>query len=292
VSDAGFLLPSIERADWKTFLLLQLVLDTIPDPIFVKDLDHRVIACNQGFCRLIGQPYEVVIGASDPDFMSKEQAEVFWHFDDVVFRSGQPNENEELATSSAGVTRTIWTRKFPLRNVGGEVVGLCGIVTDITVMKERLQRAERLEAENREQRAVIEAQTTMLDRMSMPVLQVGPGVLLLPLVGEISDRRAERALQSLLGAIHTRGAEIVILDVTGVPTFDTAVAGHLVRAVQAAELLGCQSVLVGIGSEVARTLVELQVDFGRVTTRSTLEDGIAFAMKRRVRRIGLPTGRA
>lgn len=288
----AFLLPSIERDDWKTFLLLQLVLDTIPDPIFVKDRDHRVIACNQGFCRLIGQPYEVLIGASDPDFMPKEQAEVFWHFDDVVFHSGQPNENEELATSSDGVTRTIWTRKFPLRNIRGDVVGLCGVVTDITTMKERLQRAERLEAENREQRAVIEAQTKMLDQMSMPVLQVGQGVLLLPLIGEISDRRAERALQTLLGAIHVRGAEVVILDVTGVPSFDTAVAGHLMRAVQATELLGCQSVLVGIGPEIARTLVELQVDFGRVATHATLQDGIAFAMKARSRRLRLPTGRA
>ncbi|MDI1483136.1 PAS domain-containing protein [Polyangium sp. y55x31] len=288
----AFLLPNIERDDWKTFLLLQLVLDTIPDPIFVKDRAHRVIACNQGFCRLIGQPYEVLIGASDPDFMPKEQAEVFWHFDDVVFRSGQSNENEELATSSDGITRTIWTRKFPLRNISGDVVGLCGVVTDITTMKERLQRAERLEAENREQRAVIEAQTAMLDQMSMPVLHVGQGVLLLPLIGEISDRRAERALQTLLGVIHERGAEIVIFDVTGVPRFDTAVAGHLVRAVQATELLGCQSVLVGIGPEIARTLVELQVDFGRVAIRATLQDGITFAMKARDRRLRLPTGRA
>ncbi|MRG93321.1 PAS domain-containing protein [Polyangium spumosum] len=288
----AFLLPSIERTDWKTFLLLQLVLDAIADPIFVKDTAHRWIACNQGFCRLIGQPYEAVIGASDPDFWPKEQAEVFWRHDDVVFRSGSPNENEEVATGSDGVTRTIWTRKFPMRNAHGDVVGLCGIITDITTMKARLQRAERIEAENREQRAVIEAQTAMLDRMSMPVLQVGRGVLLLPLVGELSDRRAERALEVLLRAIHDRGAEIVILDVTGVPSIDATVSAHLVQAVRAAELLGCECVLVGLSPAIARTLVEFQVDIGRVATRATLADGLSFAMKMRKRRPGPTRGNA
>ncbi|XYI02287.1 hypothetical protein ACMHYB_21980 [Sorangium sp. So ce1128] len=61
---------------------------------------------------------------------------------------------------------------------------------------------------------------------------------------------------------------------------DIAVARHLIRAVQAAELLGCRSVMVGIGPEIARTLVGLDIDFGRITTQGALQSGLAYAMSR------------
>jgi len=278
-----FALPTIDPSDWTTFELLQRVVDTIPDPIFVKDRQHRWIACNQAFCVLFGQRYEDMIGRSDPDFCPKEQAEIFWRHDDLVFDSGEPDENEEIATASDGVTRTIWTRKFPLRSTQGEVIGLCGIITDVTLMKERLRKAEQIEQENLEQRAIIDAQAALLDRMAMPVLQVWQGILLMPLVGEINDLRAARALENLLQAIGQRGAEMVILDVTGVPLIDREVARYLVRTAQAAELLGCRSVMVGVGPEIARTLAGLDagdVDFGRITTRGTLQSGLAYAMER------------
>ncbi|MGK3987497.1 PAS domain-containing protein [Sorangium sp. So ce136] len=276
----AFTLPCIDVSDWKTFELLQLVIDTIPDPIFVKDRQHRWIACNPGFCGLIGRRHEELIGRSDPDYWPKHQADLFWSYDDAVFDSGEPNENEEVATGSDAVTRTIWTRKFPMKNARGDVVGLCGIITDITDLKRRHMEAERIAAENREQRAIIDAQAAMLDRVAMPVIQVWQGILLMPLVGEINGRRAAQALESLLEAVGQRSAEFVILDITGVPVIDTAVARHLVRAVQAAELLGCRSVMVGIGPEIARTLVGLGVDFGRITTQGTLQSGLSYAMSR------------
>jgi rsbT co-antagonist protein RsbR len=61
---------------------------------------------------------------------------------------------------------------------------------------------------------------------------------------------------------------------------DSSVARHLVRAVQAAELLGCRSVMVGIGPDIARTLVGLDIDFGRITTQGTLQSGLAYALSR------------
>ncbi|WP_437949876.1 PAS domain-containing protein [Sorangium sp. So ce296] len=276
----AFTLPCIDVSDWKTFELLQLVIDTIPDPIFVKDRRHRWIACNPGFCRLIGRRYEDLIGRSDPDYWPKEQAALFWSYDDIVFNSAEPSENEEHATGGDGVTRTIWTRKFPMKNAQGEVVGLCGLITDITDLKRRHMEAERIAAENREQRAIIDAQAALLDRMAMPVIQIWQGILLMPLVGEINDRRAAQALESMLVAIGQRGAEFVILDITGVPVIDTAVARHLIRAVQAAELLGCRSVMVGVGPDIARTLVSLDIDFSRIATQGTLQSGLAFAMSR------------
>jgi rsbT co-antagonist protein RsbR len=273
----AFELPQIERSSWISFELLQLVIDTIPDPIFVKDLEHRWVACNGGFCALIGHPYDALIGRSDPDYWPPEQARIFWQFDDEVFRTGQVNENEEQATGVDGVIRTIWTRKFPLRNVDGKVIGLCGIITDVTMVNDRLRKAEHLEIEAH--KALLASQNELLDRIAMPVLNVWDGILLMPLVGEISDRRAARATESMLAVIPREHAEFVILDVTGVPVIDATVAHHLVRAVQAVELLGCRGILVGVGPEMARTLVTLDVDLGQITTRSTLQSGLEYAMK-------------
>lgn len=273
-------LPAAVTAAFQSFELLQSVIDTFPDPIFVKDLSHRWIALNQGFCRLVGHSHDVLIGRSDPDFWPAGQAAIFWRFDDEVFGSGQPNEHEEAATGADGVTRTIWTRKFPMRDAAGKVTGLAGIAIDITAIKARLEEAERLKAENQEQRTIIAAQTSMLDQLAVPVIELADGVLLLPLVGAISERRAAQIMESLLESIRRTGARATILDVTGVPLMDAAVAGHLVRAIQATRLLGCESILAGIQPGIARTLVALAVDLGRVVTRQSLAHGLAYALGR------------
>lgn len=272
--------PLPDLATFRSFELLQSSIDALPDAIFVKDLEHRWIAINQGFCKLIGHPYEALLGRSDTDFWPAEQAEIFWRGDDEVFQSGGAKESEELATGADGVTHTIWTRKFPMRDAGGKVTGLSGICIDITAIRSRLREAERIEAENHEQKTLIAAQTAMLDQLAVPVIQLWEGILLLPLVGAISDRRAGQILESLLQAIRSSGARSVILDITGVPVMDAAVACYLVRTVQAASLLGCQSILVGIGPEIARTLVSLDVDFHRVVTRGSLQSGLELAMQR------------
>jgi rsbT co-antagonist protein RsbR len=264
---------------WRSFELLQSVIDTFPDPIFVKDLQHRWIACNQAFCTLIGQPHAALIGRSDPDFWPPDQARLFWQLDDEVFSSGEFRGNEEPLTASDGSMRTIWTRKYPLRDEHGQVAGLCGIITDITDIKRRRDEIELLEVEIRQKKAIIEGQSALLDQLSVPVIQVWEDILLLPLIGVIDSRRATQVLESMLESIASAGAQIVIVDITGVPVVDTSVASYLVRAVQAAQLLGCQSILVGISPEIAQTLVGLGVDFSRIMTRATLRSGLEYALK-------------
>ena len=271
---------SINPADWKSFALLQNVIDTFNDPIFVKDLQHRWIACNQAFCTLLGQSHDAVIGRSDPDFWHPEQAEIFWRMDDEVIASGELNENEEQLTSADGILRTIWTRKYPLRSAQGNVIGLCGIITDISEIKRRQDEVAALETQMKAQIELIQAQATMLDELSVPLIQIWQDILLLPLVGVIESRRAAQVMENLLESVGRMGAQFVIIDITGVAVVDTSVASYLIRAVQATQLLGCQSILVGISPEIAQTLVGLGVDFSRITTRATLQSGLEYALKR------------
>ncbi|KPV49718.1 hypothetical protein SE17_31010, partial [Kouleothrix aurantiaca] len=104
-------------------------------------------------------------------------------------------------------------------------------------------------------------------------------ILLLPLVGVIESRRALQVMESLLDSIGRTSAQVVIIDITGVPVVDTGVASYLIRAIQAAQLLGCNSILVGISPEIAQTLVGVGIDFSRIQTRATLQNGLQDALR-------------
>jgi rsbT co-antagonist protein RsbR len=266
--------------DYASFELVQSAIDAVPDAILVKDLQHRFVACNQACCVLLGKPREAILGRSDPDFSRPEEYEAYWRVDDQIVATGEPAIMEEAHTGPDGHRKTILTRKFPVRDAAGQIIGLIAIIADISDLKQRRDQVEQLEAEIADKLAIIQAQNSLLDELSVPVIQVWDGILLLPLVGVLDSRRAGRVLESLLVAIANDNAEVVILDITGVPVVDTSVASYLVRSVQAAQLLGCQSLLVGISPEIAQTLVGLGVDFSRIPTRSTLQSGLEFALKR------------
>jgi rsbT co-antagonist protein RsbR len=286
-------IPPAEPSTWGAFEMLQRIVDSLPDPIFIKDRAHRWIAVNKAMCKLLGHPYEALIGKTDWDFLPPEQAEVFWEHDALVFDSGEPYENEELATGADGIERTIWTRKYPICDDAGQAIGLCGIIIDITIIKGRFVAAERLEVENCAQLAIIEAQRAMLAKLAVPVVRIWEGVLLLPLVGALTQDRAEQLTESVLDAIGRVTARFVIIDVTGVPLVDTMAADVLLRTVRAAALLGCESVLVGIGAATAQTLIGLDIDLGRIATRATLERGLEYALGRlsyRIVKAKAPTG--
>lgn len=131
-------------------------------------------------------------------------------------------------------------------------------------------------------------QATVIE-LSAPLLPLLPGVLVLPLIGAIDSMRAERILEAELDAIIRERTEVVLVDITGTAVVDTNVAMQLIRSADAARLLGCQTILVGVRPEIAQTLVGLGVDLRGLTTHSTLAEGLQQAL-RMVRRqlISLP----
>lgn len=133
------------------------------------------------------------------------------------------------------------------------------------------------EAELREQLA---AQRATIDELQTPVIEVWAGILALPIVGSIDTARAQEMNESLLDRIVATGSEIVLLDITGVPLVDTAVARHLLETVSAARLLGAEVYIVGISSRTAMTLVQLGLDLSQVTTRATMAKGLELAFAR------------
>ena len=115
---------------------LQMIIDVVASPIFVKDREHRWVLLNDSMCKFLGLPREKLIGKSDFDTVPAEQAEVFWTIDDRVFSTGEENENEEQHTDLNGNVRTIVTRKR-LVHVGEEKIPLLvAVITDITAFRQ------------------------------------------------------------------------------------------------------------------------------------------------------------
>ena len=123
-------------------------------------------------------------------------------------------------------------------------------------------------------------QRRTISELQTPVIQVWERILALPVVGSLDTARTQETTETLLDRIIATSSEIVILDITGVPVVDTAVAKHLLEMVTAARLLGCEVLIVGLSARTAMTLVHLGIDLTGVITRTTLAKGLELAFRR------------
>lgn len=145
-----------------------------------------------------------------------------------------------------------------------------------------------LEHQLSELTAAYEEKTRLLDLIrhsSTPIAPVHDGILVVPLVGLFDSQRAQLLTEKLLEGIGQARAQVVILDVSGVPVFDAEAAHHILRTSSAVRLLGAQLILVGLSPTVAHTIVGLGVDLAGLTTLSTLQAGLARALALRKLRI-------
>ena len=125
---------------------LQSLIDTIPDPIFVKDRNHRWVVLNQAYCQFIGYPLEVLTSRTDYDLFPQAEADIFWQQDELVLQTQQPQENEEYFTDADGVTHLISTKRSLHKDAAGNLF-LVGAIRDIT---DRKRREDALEQKNAE----------------------------------------------------------------------------------------------------------------------------------------------
>jgi rsbT co-antagonist protein RsbR len=125
---------------------------------------------------------------------------------------------------------------------------------------------------------IIRRQQQEMLELSTPVVQLWEGVLALPLIGTLDSARTQVVMENLLEKIVETGAGLAIIDITGVPTVDTLVAQHLLKAVAAARLMGADCIISGIRPQIAQTIVHLGVELTNVVTKATLADAFAVAL--------------
>jgi rsbT co-antagonist protein RsbR len=189
---------------------------------------------------------------------------------------------EEAEIVLAAAAGGDFTLKLPVNETNPDIFssleqGINVLLSDMgDEVKESRQRAEELQ----DKLDLIEKQREAIEELSTPIIKIWDKVLVIPLIGALDTRRSQKLTESLLNSIASTQTKFAILDITGVPTVDSAVANHLLKTVEAVQLLGAECVVTGIRPEVAQTIVHLGVDLFKVETLSNLAEGLKWAFNR------------
>jgi rsbT co-antagonist protein RsbR len=250
---------------------LEQLIDEAPLAIYAKDRAGRYILVNRYLEAISRRKRELILGKTPHELVAKADADSFVDADLQVIATGEPLTQENMVPVG-GEKRYLITSKYPLRDASGEVFAVCGISTEVTNLTRGHEENQRLQAE------IIRAQEESLRALSTPLLPIAPGVVLLPLIGAIDRVRAELVLDALLRGVSEHRASTVIMDITGVPVVDAAVASTLVQGARAVKLLGAEAVLTGVRPSIAQTLVSLGADLDEIVIKGTLQGGVAYAL--------------
>jgi diguanylate cyclase (GGDEF)-like protein/PAS domain S-box-containing protein len=218
------------RSELDELTMLRAMVASLPDLLYVKDVDSRFVLANQAAATAMGvsSPAEL-IGKTDFDFYPREVAEAFHGDEQKIIRTGQPLvSRDELIREPDGRKRWILTTKVPLVEEDGEVTGIIGIGRNITALKE-LESELRQAQQDLEFKAAHDSLTGLLNR----------GAALEALERELArSRRGNRCMAVLLGDLdHFK----LINDVHGHPVGDQVLceaARRLQRAVRTYDSVG------------------------------------------------------
>ncbi|WP_437759893.1 PAS domain-containing protein [Sorangium sp. So ce1389] len=255
------------------------LLDAIPAMVFFKDRDHRYLAVNKAYAEHYRISAERIIGKRDEEIFVPEVARSYHDNDEAIMADGTPRLNVELRwrleDGSDG-----WTleNNVPFRDADGRVIGMVGVVVDMTARKRMEEALRRTESD------LLASQWRLLETitaLSTPILPIDHGVLVLPIVGHLDSARSNQLMTTLLQGVERHNAEFVIIDLTGVPLIDSSIACHLLRTVQAATLLGAQCVLVGMSAATAGSLASTGEALEELILLRDLRAGVRYAMSRR-----------
>ena len=123
----------IESHLWREQDLLQGALDSIPDAIYFKDINSRILKVNKFYARGVGLKPEEIVGKTDFDFFPKDQAEVMMQDDNSVIKTGMPIVGKiERTLLPDGTWNQVITTKIPIYDRDGQITGTMGITRDMT----------------------------------------------------------------------------------------------------------------------------------------------------------------
>ncbi|MDC0682945.1 substrate-binding domain-containing protein [Sorangium atrum] len=192
-------------------------------------------------------------------------------------------------------------RLIPLRGEGEDrgVLAVCAPVSSplgldhrdmemwvamLTAALERAALIESLIEQEQQARAAYERERALADdvrQLGCPVIPLDQGVLLVPLVGAIDLERARHVLEVVLAELSRQEAEVLLMDITGVPFADMQVAASLMKTTRAALLLGAEVIVVGMRPQVAQGFIRLGIDLQGMTLHQTLGSALSALRGRR-----------
>lgn len=129
-----------------------------------------------------------------------------------------------------------------------------------------------------QQREIDQNNQKLLHALYTPIISVFPGVLTLPIIGEVDGMRAATMLEAMLNRVVAERATHVILDLTGVREFDAGLVQALLRMAQTLRLLGSNCLFSGISAAMAHALVQMGMDLSALRTTRSLSDALSMVL--------------
>jgi PAS domain S-box-containing protein len=238
------------------------LIDASPDMMFTFDSNGVIMDVNKQAVNTTGIAREKLIGSPFKQYFTEHdrahQAAL------SVFEREKIKDIELEMIDHKGNYIPVALNASVYLDAAGKVVGAFAIIRDISrqkmIVEENLRRQE----------AILE--------LSTPALRVWKGIVLMPLIGTIDTRRAQQVMENLLQKIVSTESRVAILDIAGVPVMDTSVAQHLLTTVQAAGMLGAETIITGVSPATAQTMTKLGLELSHLTCRGSLSEGLKEAL--------------
>ena len=259
-NEAGLITVDVER--------IQIALEINCSPSLVMGRDGKIMAANSAALKEFGYEEKEFVGQEIEILVPLRYRGKHSHHRNGFFHD--PNTRMMGAGRDLSGLRKDGT-EFPIE------IGLKPFNTEngVVVLATIIDITERKRLED-----LVKRQQEDLMELSTPVIHLWDGILVLPVVGTLDSERSRVMVEQLLQALADSGASIAIVDISGVPTVDTLVAQHLMKAIDASRLMGADCIISGIRPEIANTIVHLGLDLSRVKTKSSMSRALqdAFTM--------------
>lgn len=251
------------------------------------DPDGTILHANELFLSISGYSEEEIQGRHHRLFVKQGEQDsaayaTFWR--ELAAGSVKAGQFERLNKDQ----QSVWLEATynPIFDAKGRTVKVVKFAVDITekfiAAQQMVEKARELEvamSQAREAERLREELDRTLQEMSTPVTPIWDEILLLPLVGVVDSTRTDDIMRKSLNRISETRSKVFILDISGVPTVDTAVANQLIKITKATRLMGCETVISGLSPAIAHTMVDLGVDVGSVRTTATLRDAFKISLR-------------
>lgn len=259
---------------------LSEIINAITSGIFVTDLENNILMINRAGASMVGKSPGECFDRKCYEIFDTPMCRTEGCTCRVAVRTGSAHHGETILHIGEGQVPIEYTSR-PLRNFEGEIIGCVENFIDITERQEKdriiLEQKEKLLKKREED--IRHLQEEVL-KLSTPVIELWDGVIAMPLIGAMDAGRARIAMHRMLEAIERTRAAFVIVDITGVPTVDAEVASHIMRTASGARLMGSETILTGVGPDIARVICESNLGLESVTVRGRMTDGLHYAIRR------------